>query len=161
MFPHPAPRIMLVLALLAGALALPVGAGASSLTSAESSLLAQINRVRAAHGLRPLRYDARLARAARAHTQDMARKDYFAHGAFGSRMVRFHVEGPFVGENLAWGSGSYGTPRGIVTAWLHSPEHRRNLLHAGFRRVGVAEVDASSFQGADDARVVTADFAGS
>jgi uncharacterized protein YkwD len=153
-------RIVCAFALLAALLAVPVGAGASSRTAAETSLLKEINRVRAAHGLRTLRYDARLARAAEAHTRAMARTGAFTHGDFTSRMVRFKVSGPFVGENLAWGSGAYGTSRGIVAAWLRSPEHRRNLLRAGFRRIGLSEVDTPTFHGVRGARVVTADFAG-
>jgi len=45
-----------------------------------------------------------------------------------------------------------------VHAWLTSPEHRRNLLRAGFTRVGVAAV-VGAFHGFDAATVVTADFA--
>jgi len=148
-----------VLALAVAALALPAAGAAGGLTSSESSLLKEINRVRTAHGLRTLRYDATLARAARAHSLDMTRKGYFAHGDFAPRMVRFKVHGPFVGENLAWGTGSYGTARGVVRAWLKSPGHRRNLLRPGFRRIGLGEVTAT-FQGLAGARVVTADFAG-
>jgi uncharacterized protein YkwD len=147
-------------ALAAGALlALPAAAGASSTSGSEASLLREINRVRVAHGVRALHYDATLARAARAHSLDMARKGYFAHGAFASRMLHFGVHGPFAGENLAWGTGSFGSPRGIVSAWLRSPEHRANLLRPGFRRIGLGEL-TTTFEGAAGANVVTADFAG-
>ena len=33
-----------------------------------------------------------------------------------------------VAENLAWGTGSAGSPGAIFRAWLHSPEHRHNVL---------------------------------
>jgi uncharacterized protein YkwD len=33
-----------------------------------------------------------------------------------------------VGENLAWGVGTFGTVRSIFRAWMRSPEHRRNIL---------------------------------
>ncbi len=89
----------------------------------------------------------------------MTRTGTFSHGAFASRMVRFHVRGPFVGENLAWGTGSYASARGIVRAWLESPEHRRNLLRPGFRRIGLG-LRRAAFQGTAGANVVTADFAG-
>ena len=158
-----APRKLLAAAACAALLVLPAVASSSThqsaVTGAETSLLKQINRVRAAHGLRTLRYDATLARAARAHTRAMAAQNVFQHGAFASRMVAFHVRGPFVGENLAWGTGAYASPAGIVQAWLESPEHRRNLLRPGFRRIGLGELTAS-FEGASGANVVTADFAG-
>ena len=161
MFSRPAKTVLLATVV---ALAFPVAAGSAttqtSRTRTETTLLREINNVRSAHGLRTLRYDGRLAVAARAHTKDMAANDYFAHGRFGARMAGFHVRGPFVGENLAWGTGSRGTAAGIVRAWLASPGHRRNLLRPGFRRIGLGELTTYSFKGVDGARLVTADFAG-
>jgi uncharacterized protein YkwD len=140
--------------------AFPAAAGATGLTSSEASLLREVNHVRAAHGLGALRYDATLTRAARFHTREMTLADDFAHGDFAARMSRFRVAGLSMGENLAWGSGPFGTPRGIVDAWLASPGHRANLLRPGFSRIGLGEL-RTRFLGADDATVVTADFAGS
>jgi len=131
----------------------------AGLTRAENGLLREMNRVRAAHGLRPLRFDPRLERAARAHTHTMIATGSFSHGAFGSRMLRFAVRGRLAGENLAWGSGGDGSARAIVAAWLASPVHRANLLRPSFRRVGVGDLVAV-FQGVAGAHVVTADFAG-
>jgi uncharacterized protein YkwD len=123
------------------------------------SFLAAINEARAAHGLAPLRFDARLQRAARAHSSDMVHRNYFAHGPFVSRLARFGVRGPRVGENLAWGVGAGADPRRIVQQWLASPRHRANLLRPGFRRVGLG-LRAGSFAGHGNALVITADFAG-
>jgi uncharacterized protein YkwD len=44
--------------------------------------------------------------------------------------------------------------------WLRSPEHRANLLHAGYRTVGVGAL-AGRFNGYSGALVITTDFAGS
>ena len=118
-----------------------------------------MNEARGAHGLAPLRFDPRLQRAARSHSGDMLRRNYFAHGRFTSRIARFGVRGSRVGENLAWGVGSRSDPREIVRAWLASPPHRANLLRRGFRRVGLG-VLSGSFAGYSGAVVVTADFAG-
>lgn len=131
----------------------------AGLTRTEASLLREINVVRARHGLRPLRYDGRLQQAARAHSRDMLATGLFRHGAFGSRLQEFDVRARLAGENLAWGTGRAGTARGIVTAWLESPEHRANLLRSSFTRIGVADL-AGVFLGAAGAHVVTADFAG-
>jgi uncharacterized protein YkwD len=122
-------------------------------------LLAAMNEVRAAHGLTPLRLDGRLQRAARAHSTDMVRRNYFAHGRFVSRLARFGVRGPRVGENLAWGVGAGADSRLIVQRWLASPRHRANLLRPGFRRVGLG-LRAGPFAGYGNALVITADFAG-
>jgi uncharacterized protein YkwD len=154
------PRTLVALAAAVAALVVPAAASAASTLSApETALLKEINRVRAAHGLGTLAYDPALTRAARAHTQAMTSANVFTHGAFRTRMVQFRVAGPQVGENLAWGSGAFGSPRGIVGAWLRSPEHRANLLRPGFRRIGLGEANAT-FLGVHAANVVTADFAG-
>lgn len=148
----------LLAALAALALLVPAAASARS-SSSEASLLREMNRVRAAHGLGRLSIDTHLQRAARAHSREMVGSSVFAHGAFGSRMARFNVTGRLAGENLAWGTGARGTAQGIVLAWLASPEHRANLLRPSFTRVGVGDLVAS-FQGYAGAHVVTADFAG-
>lgn len=139
-------------------LVLPAAAfGASS--RSESSLLREMNRVRAEHGLGRLTADSQLARAARAHSREMIGSNVFGHGAFGSRMAQFNVAGSLAGENLAWGTGARGTARGIVVAWLASPGHRANLLRPSFTRVGVSDL-VGAFRGYRGAHVVTADFAG-
>jgi uncharacterized protein YkwD len=147
------------LALAAAALVLAPTASAAGLTRSEASILREMNRVRTVHGLGSLRADGRLESAARAHSREMIRTGSFAHGAFGTRMLRFNVQGTFAGENLAWGVGGRGTARGIVAAWLASPGHRANLLRPSFRRVGVGAV-VGRFFGYSGANVVTADFAG-
>lgn len=134
-------------------------AAVAGLTRAEAHLLRDLNRVRAAHGLAPLRYDPHLQRAARAHSRDMLINQIFQHGAFGARMVRFDVRGSLTGENLAWGKGYFGSASMIVRAWLSSPEHRANLLRPNFTRIGIGDL-VGPFQGYVSAHVVTADFAG-
>jgi uncharacterized protein YkwD len=134
-------------------------ASAATTSSAEASLLREMNNARTARHLAPLRADATLQRAARSHSVDMLRRSYFAHGDFALRMHRFHIAGSFAGENLAWGVGARAAARTIVADWLASPEHRKNLLRPGFRRVGLATL-VGSFSGYAGATVVTADFAG-
>jgi uncharacterized protein YkwD len=148
-----------LLAVLAAlVLVLPATAMAGS-TRSESSLLREMNRVRAQHGLVRLSADTHLQRAARAHSTEMLVSNVFEHGAFGSRMLQFNVTVKLAGENLAWGTGARGTARGIVAAWLASPEHRSNLLRPSFSRVGISDL-VGAFHGHSGAHVVTADFAG-
>jgi uncharacterized protein YkwD len=138
--------------------ALAAPASAASLTNPERSLLGEMNRVRAANGLPGLRLDWRLQRAARAHSANMIRRDFFSHASFAARMRASRARGPIFGENLAWGTGSRGTASSIVSQWLASPAHRANLLRRGFVRVGVA-APLGNFLG-HHASVATADFAG-
>jgi uncharacterized protein YkwD len=117
-----------------------------------------VNAARAAHGLARLRLDAALGRAARSHSAEMLRDDTFSHGDFAGRMAAFHLRGSLA-ENLAWGTGPYGSAQAIVRMWLASPGHRANLLGAAYRRIGVGVVHGT-FQGAGGATVVTVDFGG-
>jgi len=151
--------VVFAVGLLAFAAAGPASAGGLRLTSAEASLLRAVNQTRAAHGLAPVHLDAALERAARAHSAEMLRGNFFAHGSVFARLASFRVSGPVLGENLAWGTGSYGTASGIVAAWLASPEHRANLLRPGFTRIGIA-APQGTFLGNGGATVATADFAG-
>jgi uncharacterized protein YkwD len=157
----PVLRIFLALATLV--LVLPVTVMAATAvagpTQADVSLLHEMNRVRAEHGLGPLVFDAHLERAAQDHSRAMLRSNVFTHGAFASRMLQYDVTGSVASENLAWGTRVRGSARGIVVAWLASPEHRANLLAPRFRRVGVGAL-VGAFQGFEGAHVVTADFAG-
>ena len=118
-----------------------------------------MNQIRVAAGLRPLRFDGKLHSAARSHSADMIRRGYFGHGAFNRRMSGFHVHAQTVGENLAWGTGPYTAAKAVVQEWLASPEHRANLLHPGYRIVGVGAL-RGCFAGHRHTLMVTTDFAG-
>ena len=151
-------RQIFVVFLLLCALAVPAGtAQARALTGSESSLLTTMNAVRKARGLAPLRVDFRLTRAARGHSADMMRRQYFAHGSVAGRALRAGAHGPLFGETLAWATGI--TAQWVVDRWLASPSHRAVLLRPGFRRVGIGIV-FGTFVGHGNAGVVTADFAG-
>jgi uncharacterized protein YkwD len=148
-----------VIGLLALVSAAPAGSTALAASATERALLDEVNRVRAAHGLPSLRGDGRLARAARSHTRVMLARKTFAHGNTSARLRRFGVRGRLVGENLAWGAGSYASPAAIVQMWLDSASHRANLLRRGFRRIGLSAA-VGPFAGHASATVVTADFSG-
>jgi len=133
------------------------GAQAGTLSGSERSLLKTMNAVRTSHGLAPLRVDIRLVRAARGHSADMLRRQYFAHGSVAGRALAAGARGPLFGEDLAWATGL--TAQWVVDHWLASPSHRAILLRPGFRRVGIGIV-FGTFAGHGGAGLVTADFAG-
>lgn len=141
--------------LLAFALAPATAAGSTT----ASNLLTAMNEARADHGLAPLRMNAQLRRAALQHSLRAIRRNVFTHAGLVPRLQRNGVQGPYVGENLAWGVGSSSRAAHIVSSWLRSPSHRRNLLDPRFRLVGLG-VAKGSFNGYSHATVVTADFAG-
>jgi uncharacterized protein YkwD len=111
-----------------------------------------INARRARRGLPRLRINRRLSRAAKWHTHDMVRRHYFGHVSHRGRDVVDRLRGArylggrfswAVGENLAWGSGSRGTPRRIVRALMSSPGHRRNMLDRRYREIGIGVIARS------------------
>jgi uncharacterized protein YkwD len=121
------------------------GAGARASSAGRSKLRAAlmclINRERARRGIRPLRRDNRLARAAARHARDMARRRYFAHQRsggpdLGARLRRAGWRGRAAGETIAYGCGSSGTPRAIVRQWMASAGHAPILLSGGYGRGG-------------------------
>jgi len=140
-----------------GIFAPAAGAQARGLTSSEASLLNTLNAARKSNGLPALRVDFHLVRAARGHSADMMRRQYFAHGSVAGRALATGARGPVFGEDLAWATGI--TAQWVVDHWLASPAHRAVLLRPGFRRVGIGYA-FGTFAGHGGAGVVTADFAG-
>jgi uncharacterized protein YkwD len=141
-------------------------AGASAL---ETAVLGDVNRVRAQHGLGPLRVSARLVAAASQHSREMARRGYFSHdsadgSAFWKRLERFYGSAHYrfwsVGENLLWSSPDVDAP-GAVDMWMKSPPHRANLLNARWREIGISALHVTAAPGdyhGLDVTIVTADF---
>lgn len=118
----------------------------TSTVTLANAALCLVNQERTARGLRPLKSNRRLSKAASAHARDMCARGYFSHdSANGSSFVdRIRKAGyvptrafPSLGEDLAWGSGSLGSPREIVQSWMESPGHRANILSPKFREAGM------------------------
>jgi uncharacterized protein YkwD len=134
----------------------------------ERAVRCELNAVRRGHGLRPVRANALLAGVARDHSRDMVQRKYFAHTSlsgtsFVQRIRRsgYLASAPhwMIGETLAWGSGGFASVHEIVQAWMHSPPHRRVILHAGYREVGVGVVWGAPRDVHSPAATYTADFA--
>jgi uncharacterized protein YkwD len=74
----------------------------------------------------------------------MVRRDFFAHGNFVARILNARYTGRrsawSLGENIAWGTGTYATPREIVKSWMNSSGHRHNILNGRFRDIGIGIV---------------------
>ena len=135
--------------------------------AAEAATLCLLDHERAEHGLPPFARDARLDRASRAHSRDMAARDFFAHrGRGGSQPIdRMRAAGWPASrgggaENIAWGAGGASTPAEIVEGWMNSPGHRANILDPRNRIIGVGIArGAPERSDAPDPAVYTTDFA--
>jgi len=128
------------------AVAAHVAVRGATLREARTATLCLLNRVRAQHGLPPLRLNGKLSHVARMHSHDMVSRRYFAHDSLNgsspfARMFASHYvprdASWWLGENIGWGSGSLGQPIAMVRAWMHSPPHRANILSRHFRDIGI------------------------
>ncbi|MDB5808774.1 MAG: hypothetical protein JWN94_896 [Betaproteobacteria bacterium] len=89
---------------------------------------------------KPLRWNNKLAAAAQAHADDMARFNYFNHTARdGSnpeqRVERAGYRYRATGENIAAGQMK---PEDAVAGWIKSPPHCENLMKPVYTEMGVA-----------------------
>jgi uncharacterized protein YkwD len=165
-----APAAALLAAL---AVAAPVGATGSTdtlrLNALDASIVAQINVVRRAHRLAPVRASVRLHRSAEGHSRDMGTNGFFAHESrdgttFWKRIRQDYPAAGYrtwsVGENLAFSSGTLDAAE-TVRMWMNSPPHRRILLTPNWRDVGISALRVAAAPGdfgGDDVTLVTADF---
>jgi uncharacterized protein YkwD len=104
----------------------------------ESDVVARTNAERIRAGCGALRFDGRLAAAARAHSADMVNRSYFEHespdGSTPADRAAAAGYSEYGGENIAWGQRSAAE---VMSDWMGSPDHRRNILDCEFTTVGV------------------------
>jgi uncharacterized protein YkwD len=101
-----------------------------------------INQYRAEHGLKPLKLNASLTDAAKAHSRDLAKWDRISHyGSDGSnpwdRVKRTGYKPRLAAENVGTGQISFNE---VLKGWKESPGHNKNLLLTDAREMGLALV---------------------
>ena len=114
-----------------------------------TAIVDDMNRERAARGLKPLRLNRRLSLAADDRVADMLSKHYFEHVSpegmepwtWADRRGYDYRE---IGENLAVG---YPSADAVVNGWMRSPGHRANILGRDFDEVGIAVAPQSPMRG--------------
>ncbi|MFC7265164.1 CAP domain-containing protein [Streptomyces lutosisoli] len=116
-------------------------------SSAVARIVALVNSERSKVGCSPLTLNAKLAKAAQAHSADMASHQNMSHtGSDGSdpgtRITRAGYIWSSYGENVAYG---YSTPEQVMAAWMASPGHKRNILDCGFKEIGVGLAQPGSY----------------
>lgn len=135
---------------------------------ARKSIKCLLNEERAKAGVPPASRSKKLQRAAQRHSDHMHNNGCFAHqcptepaldarlrgaGYLHSGLVRWSYA-----ENIAWGTGSYGTPKSIVDAWMNSPPHRESMLNGSLRDVGVGVAKGTPSSKGADGGLYTLDF---
>ena len=127
-------------------------AGIQFLPTLEDRLAERVSKARAEHDLGTLRRETGLRGAARAHAMDMLQRDYTGHIGPAGRSATERVgilDRRFIGltgENLA---ENVGIPAAavagqvgpmalkLVSGFLDSPEHRKNLLNPDYTHQGI------------------------
>lgn len=110
----------------------------AELDTEELQAIELTNKQREKAGLPPLKIDLKLCLAARDHSADMQRLNFFAHESpvegkktYADRARRFG--GVAHGENIA----RHATATAAVDAWMKSPGHKANILNSGYTRIGL------------------------
>jgi uncharacterized protein YkwD len=154
-------RLAILVAVLSAVVAVPASAGATTCANREAeardadgvvveiAVLCETNNRRVAEGLAPLRLNAQLVAAARAHAHDMVARGYFAHvtpeglGPTERAAAQGYVAAGCCGENIAQGHDS---AQHVVESWMDSPGHRANILNGSYQEIGVGVVGATYVQ---------------
>ena len=101
-----------------------------------------VNAYRREKGLKPLKLNATLTEAAKAHSRDLAKWDRISHfGSDGSnpwdRVKRVGYNAKLAAENVGTGQASIDE---VMKGWKESPGHNKNLLLPDADHMGIALV---------------------
>jgi len=132
--------------------------------TADLAMQCLTNYARAQQGLPPLQLSPTLNAAGQAKLKSDLSCAEFSHTPCGQPfdvVFATYVHGATsyqIGENIAWGTGSFGTPRQTMNGWLHSTGHRENILTAAFAELGIGYLPAQTFQGYSGATLWSQEF---
>ncbi|RDY23862.1 sporulation protein [Romboutsia maritimum] len=112
---------------------------AGNFAAFQQEVLRLVNIERNNRGISSLVLNSSLSNVATMKSQDMINKNYFDHNSptYGSpfdMMKQFGISYKTAGENIAMGQS---TPKEVVTAWMNSEGHRKNILNSSFTDIGV------------------------
>lgn len=100
-------------------------------------VVALVNVERAKENLSPLTVNKKVQAAAQVRAKEC--EQYFSHtrpngSSFATALREQGVTYKNAGENIAWGQH---TPEEVVTAWMNSAGHRKNIMNPNFTTIGV------------------------
>jgi uncharacterized protein YkwD len=142
----------------------------SNLSMIDETMRCLIDRERTSRGLHALAPNRDLERLAVTQAKEMVIGEYFGDDSLAGRTPWQRVtnspyasgaRGLTLGQNIGWGTGILATPSAMMSAWMHSPEHRRITLTASYRDigVGVAPSPPLSGEGSLEGATYTVEFA--
>lgn len=124
----------------------------------EAQIHQRVNEIRRDRNLSPIDFSRSLSTHARAHSEDMYDRDYFAHENPDNETAADRIPNAFrycsmVGENLhyrTWSQANASTiANATVEGWMNSPGHRQNLLRENWTVQGLGV-----YIGTTDRRVI-------
>ncbi len=131
--------------ILIGVFLLPNIAFASHINAQKIINLTNIEREKAQ--IMPVSRNERLTMAAQKKGEEILKKQIFDHNIgrkrFSSWVREANYEYSYTGENLAI---DFITSEGVMSAWIESKEHKKNLLNPNYQEIGVATLEGI-FQG--------------
>jgi uncharacterized protein YkwD len=111
----------------------------------EKEVVDKVNEARKAADLPPFKIDATLTKAARQHSENMAKVGKLDHVLDGKgpteRLSDLGMRPSSTGENVAQGQRSAAE---AMETWMSSPAHRGNILNQDFTHLGVAKADSAN-----------------
>jgi uncharacterized protein YkwD len=132
--------------------------------AADLAMQCLTNYARAQQGLPPLQLSATLNAAGQAKLKSDLSCGEFSHTPCGQpfdAVFATYIHGATsyqIGENIAWGTGSFGSPRQTMNGWLHSTGHRENILTAAYAELGIGYLPGQTFQGSTGATLWSQEF---
>jgi hypothetical protein len=118
-----------------------ISVGLSAQSAVAQEVLQLVNQARQQQGLPALAYNAALANAAQAHSDDMARTENLSHQ--GSDGSEFWERAATAGYNMTTGAENVlyrfdASGKGAFEQWRASPPHNANMMDGNYREIGVA-----------------------
>jgi len=131
------------------------GSNVADAAQYEQDVFDMVNDERASAGASALAWCDGLHACAKAHSNDMCDRGFFAHtnpdgedpsargrlGHAGTYTFQSIVSSPYswgIAENIAMGQTS---PAQVMTGWMNSPGHRANILNSSYTHIGVGLCD--------------------
>jgi uncharacterized YkwD family protein len=125
----------------------PKAVSSAGISQKAQQVIELTNNERRKNGLPPLSADVSLSKVAQTKTNDMNSKHYFSHTSptYGSpfdMMRDFGVTYKAAGENIAMGQT---TAQQVVTSWMNSEGHRKNILNPSYTNIGVGYTTSGNY----------------
>ena len=129
--------IIIIPIIVAGIFLLPEIIIASDITA--ENLIQLTNKERIKNGLKSLKVDVTLKKAANSKADHLIENEYFSHTSPGGKTFIEWIKETdydylYAGENLAM---DFITAEGVIKAWMNSDSHKKNILSAYYTDIAI------------------------